>query len=186
MVMARLSRDEWVDAAYLAFDAAGISAVAVEPLARALGTSKGSFYWHFADRRELVTAVLDRWADLETEQLIRQVEEEDGGDRLGVLLELVAHRTAQRSGESTLFTDAGALGVSEVVAQVIERRVSYVAELLEVDGMPHAEARRRGAIVVSAVIGYQQLVAGGWHPDSESDPRALVGTLFALATARPE
>lgn len=184
--MARLSRDEWVEAAYAAFDATGIASVAVEPLARTLGASKGSFYWHFTDRHELVLAVLDRWERRETEQLIRQVEEADAADRLGLLLELVAHRTAQRSGESTLFTDAGALGVGDTVARVVERRVAYVAELLEAGGLPRAQARRRGAIVVSAVIGYQQLVAGGWRPDTESDPRALVATLFALATAPPE
>src|SRR4029077_16472970 len=39
----------------------GIDTVRVEPLAKALGITKGSFYWHFADRRALLDAMLDAW-----------------------------------------------------------------------------------------------------------------------------
>src|SRR4051794_41398282 len=46
-----LDRERWEAAALDAFEAGGLRAVAVEPLARALGVTKGSFYWHFKDRR---------------------------------------------------------------------------------------------------------------------------------------
>ena len=41
----------------------GIDAVRVEPLAKALGITKGSFYWHFADRRALIDAMLSQWSE---------------------------------------------------------------------------------------------------------------------------
>ena len=50
-------------------------------------------------------------------------------------------------------------------------------------GFAPADARRRAAIVVTAVVGYQQLVAGGWAPDADTEPRPLIETLFAVATA---
>lgn len=178
--MARLTRDDWIDAAYESFSAGGITAVAVEPVARSLGATKGSFYWHFADRRALVDAVLDRWRDLETERLIAQVEGIDPPPaRLAGLLELIAHRTGERSGERTLYADATAEPVRSVVAAVTERRVSYLASLLAASGVAHDEARRRAIVIVSAVIGYQQLVSSGW--DAAADPRSLVETLRALA-----
>ena len=184
MFMARLTREDWVDAAYARFREGGISAVSVEAVARDLGATKGSFYWHFTDRGALVDEVLARWEDLETEWLIALVEQvDDPTERLAKLLEVIAHRTTERSGERTLFADAAALGITEVVARASERRVAYTAQLLEAAGIDAADARRRAVIVVAAVVGYQQLVAGGWDPGGEAEPRALIATLFAIVTA---
>ena len=181
--MARLSRADWIDAAYARFRDGGISAVSVEAVARDLGATKGSFYWHFDDRSALVDDVLARWEDLETERLIDLVDQvEDPTERLAKLLEVIAHRTTERSGERTLFAEASALGIADVVARASERRVSYTARLLEAAGVDPADARRRAVIVVAAVVGYQQLVAGGWDPGGEAEPRALIETLFAIVT----
>jgi AcrR family transcriptional regulator len=183
MFMARLAREDWVDAAYARFRDGGISAVSVEAVARDLGATKGSFYWHFTDRGALIDEVLARWEDLETERLIALVEQvDDPTERLAKLLEVIAHRTTERSGERTLFADAAALGITEVVARASERRVAYTAQLLEAAGVDAADARRRAVIVVAAVVGYQQLVAGGWDPGGEAEPRALIETLFAIVT----
>ncbi len=56
---ARLDADAWIAAAFDALAEGGIDAVRVEPLATALGITKGSFYWHFADRRALLDAMLE-------------------------------------------------------------------------------------------------------------------------------
>ncbi|MDQ6732181.1 MAG: TetR/AcrR family transcriptional regulator, partial [Actinomycetota bacterium] len=53
-----LSRTDWTEAALLALAHDGLAGVAVQPLARRLGATKGSFYWHFADRAELIAATL--------------------------------------------------------------------------------------------------------------------------------
>jgi CubicO group peptidase (beta-lactamase class C family)/AcrR family transcriptional regulator len=57
----RLSRDDWLRAARRALLTRGPEAVRVEPLARDLGVTKGSFYWHFADRANLLEALLVEW-----------------------------------------------------------------------------------------------------------------------------
>jgi AcrR family transcriptional regulator len=54
-------RARWIDAALAAIETGGSDAVAVSPLARSLSVTKGSFYWHFADRRELLRAALGTW-----------------------------------------------------------------------------------------------------------------------------
>src|SRR5215217_5141721 len=65
-----LKAEVWVGAARAAMAEGGIDAVAVEPLARRLGVTKGSFYWHFKDRRALLEATLEGWEEESTEARI--------------------------------------------------------------------------------------------------------------------
>ena len=73
-VRSRLSRDDWTAAALRALAAGGLAAVAIEPLAAALGATKGSGYWHFANRAALVSATLERWEHDNTAAVIAQVD----------------------------------------------------------------------------------------------------------------
>ena len=61
MTKSRLSPDKWLTAGFEALVASGPSALAAEPLARALGTTKGSFYWHFKDVPAFQDALLAAW-----------------------------------------------------------------------------------------------------------------------------
>lgn len=61
------SRDDWVDAAWKLLGEAGVDGVRVEALARKLGVTKGSFYWHFKNRQALIDALFDRWFGLREE-----------------------------------------------------------------------------------------------------------------------
>ncbi|MFT4794042.1 MAG: AcrR family transcriptional regulator [Paracoccaceae bacterium] len=70
----RGSADAWIDAAYGVLVDQGVEAVKVMTLAKALGLSRTSFYWHFKDRGALLAALLDRWRDKNTGTLIRQTE----------------------------------------------------------------------------------------------------------------
>ena len=58
---ARLTRDDWLDAAFQAAVDGGLGAVRVLVLAQVLGVTRGSFYWHFTDHAELISALIDRW-----------------------------------------------------------------------------------------------------------------------------
>jgi len=57
-----LTADDWAAAALEAMASSGIEAVAVEPLARSLGVTKGSFYWHFPNREALMRRALELWS----------------------------------------------------------------------------------------------------------------------------
>ena len=61
-----LQPDDWIRAAFARLSTEGIESVRIELLARDLGVSKGSFYWHFQDREELLAKMLDRWEGDET------------------------------------------------------------------------------------------------------------------------
>jgi len=56
-----LTREDWLKAARIALLHGGVEAVRVEKLARTLGVTKGSFYWHFSNREEILEALLLEW-----------------------------------------------------------------------------------------------------------------------------
>src|ERR1017187_2761901 len=58
-----LSRNDWLKAARLALLTGGVEAVRVEKLARNLRVTKGSFYWHFKGREELLDLLLREWEE---------------------------------------------------------------------------------------------------------------------------
>jgi AcrR family transcriptional regulator len=64
-----LQPEDWIRAAFARLSTEGIESVRIELLARDLGVSKGSFYWHFQDREELLAKMLDRWENDETDWL---------------------------------------------------------------------------------------------------------------------
>src|SRR5215210_4403554 len=84
-----LTAHDWTQAALDALARGGVAAVAVEPIAKSLGTTKGSFYWHFADRNALLESALDLWERRDTDRVISAVDEsEDVATRLRGLLRL--------------------------------------------------------------------------------------------------
>ena len=57
----RTPRSSWIEQGLRALAAGGADAVRIEPLAQALGVTRGGFYWHFDDRRALLEEILDAW-----------------------------------------------------------------------------------------------------------------------------
>jgi len=70
----RGSEDVWLEAAYESLLDSGVDAVKILPLAKKLNLSRTSFYWFFKDREELLAALVSRWRDKNTGNLIRQSE----------------------------------------------------------------------------------------------------------------
>ena len=70
----RGSADLWLDAAYAVLITAGVDQVKVMPLAKRLGLSRTSFYWHFPDREALLAALIQRWQARNTANLIARTE----------------------------------------------------------------------------------------------------------------
>ena len=57
----RLSSQDWLIVALDALYEKGIESVRVEALAQKMNVTKGSFYWHFKDRKLLLSAMVDYW-----------------------------------------------------------------------------------------------------------------------------
>lgn len=156
----RMSREAWATAALQALNVGGVAAVAVEPLAASLGTTKGSFYWHFSDREELVRAALELWELEQTTAVIDQLGTiEEPRERLRVLLTLVLTHREGPDPVAQMFRDIAHPDVAAAVRRVTSRRIDFVSGELHNTGMPRAEAHRRATVAVAAYIGWWQLNA---------------------------
>lgn len=70
----RASEDMWLNAAHEVLCESGVEAVKVMPLAKRLGLTRTGFYWHFKDRDALLEAMITRWEDKNTGNLVARCE----------------------------------------------------------------------------------------------------------------
>jgi len=159
-----LTANDWTAAALDALARGGLAAVAVEPLAKSLGTTKGSFYWHFADRNALIEAALERWEQRDTERVIQAADQAaDVTSRLRELLRLVftavlgAPVPGAGSVELALQASAADPLVAGTLARVTERRLTYLNSLFAELGLSEARARDRALLAYAAFLGHAQL-----------------------------
>ncbi|GAB3363852.1 TetR/AcrR family transcriptional regulator [Lysobacter rhizosphaerae] len=154
----RLSADDWASAALDLIAEQGVAAVAVEPLARRLGVTKGSFYWHFPSREALLVAALERWEKMEQELLFGELEPiNDPRARLRALFNLVAHEYKSHVVYSELIKAMDHPAVQPVIGRVSERRLDYLTASFRQAGLVRTDARHRAQLLYSAYVGFLQL-----------------------------
>ena len=138
--MSRLSRDDWAIAALAALASGGLSAVAVEPLAARLGATKGSFYWHFKARHELIQAALDLWEQRSTADVIKDLEKLDRSPetRLRALFARVFEPEALTGADMALLAHSQEPPVREALQRVTQERIDYAPCCSNSAGSPRA------------------------------------------------
>jgi AcrR family transcriptional regulator len=155
---ARLSAIDWAHAALDVIAEEGVAAVAVEPLARRLGVTKGSFYWHFPSREALLAAALDLWEAMEQETVFGKLEAfPEPRERLRNLFQLVAHELKPHRIYSELLKALDHPVVQPVLSRVSQRRMDYLAASFRQVGMPRLEAINRARLTYAAYVGFLQL-----------------------------
>jgi AcrR family transcriptional regulator len=150
----RLSRADWARAALETMRERGLSAVVVETLAEGLRTTKGSFYWHFQDRAELIAAALELWEQEAAVELVAGLEEiADPRQRLRRLFDVLADDVQRGSLHATLLSHAGDPAVGSVLRRVSERRAEFVTATLIACGLPPDRARWHAVLASAAYLG---------------------------------
>jgi AcrR family transcriptional regulator len=150
----RLHREDWLQHALETLRREGVSGLRVEPLAKSLGVTTGSFYWHFKDRGELLAKVLEHWAERMTGAVARRMGSSDPPkEQLRTLLieitreERNRYETAMRNWAS--FDTAA----KKAVRMVDECRLAYVVGLFLQMGCPREQAERRSRMLACYQIG---------------------------------
>lgn len=175
MSSTRLTPDTWLAAGFDALQELGAQAIAAEPLARRLGTTKGSFYWHFRDVPTFQDALLVRWQEAalahvanlpssadEADQKLRQFGRHIVNDRNEAALRNWAQRDPR---------------VATALAAVDDARRDYLVSLLGQLGLGNPDFARA---LQATLVGLPQIL-----PDAKTDQIApfdtLVDTVLALA-----
>jgi AcrR family transcriptional regulator len=176
----RTPRNKWIEEGLKALASGGPEAVRIEPLARALGVTRGGFYWHFEDRGALLEAMLDAWERATTDDVIERVESQ-GGDvgaklrRAGALtfsetlmpIDLAVRDWARREE-----------AVAARLRRVDNRRMAYLRSLFGAFCSDPDDVEARSMLAFSLLIGDHFIAA-----DHNGRSRAAV---LELATRRLE
>lgn len=183
----RLGKDDWTLVALQALARGGLPAVAVEPLAAQLGTTKGSAYWHFPNREALLRATLERWEQEQTEVVIAEVERETDPDRrLRALFHMVLSHVRAGAVELALLASVDDPLVGPVLERVTDRRVTYLAKMFADLGFGKTEAKRRALIAYTTYLGHTQLTRTSLErlPKTRAALDAYIDNLLAILTAK--
>jgi AcrR family transcriptional regulator len=150
----QLSAKDWLDQGLKTLATSGFTALKAEPLAKAMGVSRGSFYWHFADIGGYHAAILKHWREVAAEQVIANLEAAaDHDNPLALLLRRTfsSKLALERAVRSWATVDP----VARTAVQATDRRrLGYVERLFERSGLSSDVARSRAQIFYWAFLGY--------------------------------
>lgn len=151
------SPEAWVEAALEEIELAGVGGLAVEAVARRLGVSKGGFYHHFADRRELLEAALELWRQRFVVDLTARLEAiGDPGERLHATL-----RQALIELEPTVIVRLMAASEDPLVAAALgaatKARLGLLRRIFTALGFDDAAAASRALTTYGAYLGIAEL-----------------------------
>jgi AcrR family transcriptional regulator len=161
MALTRTPRSSWIDQGLRALAAGGPDAVRIEPLAQALGVTRGGFYWHFEDRRALLEEMLDTWERRSTDEVLERVEREGGDPRAKV----------RRAGALTFSRELLPIdlavrdwsrrepAVAERLRRVDNRRMDYLRSLFAAFCPDEDEVEARSMLAFSLAIGNHFIAA---------------------------
>jgi AcrR family transcriptional regulator len=150
----RTPRSEWIRQGLRALADGGPDAVRIEPLAKALGVTRGGFYWHFADRSAFLGAMLDAWEQATTGEVAQRLES-GGGDTSAKLRRLFA-----LTSPGVLKTDLAIRdwarrdpALTERLRRIDNQRMDYLRFLFSACSQDRDEVEARSLLAFSLLIG---------------------------------
>ena len=156
----RTPRSKWIEQGLRALAAGGPEAVRIEPLAQALGVTRGGFYWHFTDRRALLEEMLDTWERATTQEVAERLERE-GGDASARLRRLLV-----LTSPSVLMTDLAVRdwarrdpAITERLRRVDNQRMDYLRSLFGTFCADPDDIEARCMLFFSLLIGNHSIAA---------------------------
>lgn len=153
-----LTASDWAEAALQLIAEKGLRALTVNTLATRLGVTKGSFYWHFQGRSELLAAALARWEQSATTEAMRGLDAvTDYRRRLELMLDAASQPPRSRSLYAALAEAAEDPVVRRVLNRVASARIAYLETIYRNLGLSTAAARSHAVFAYAAYRGLLQL-----------------------------
>ena len=165
-----LTAADWEQAALDLIAEKGLSGLGVEPLARRLGITKGSFYWHFPKRDQLLEQALARWERQDTESLARSLDSKmPAAERLAEFILRTSRQNRSHQIHAALCAASDDPRIKPVLERITRRRLDYLTKAFRELGLDEESARHRARLTYTSYVGYIQLQTRGMAPERGSD-----------------
>jgi AcrR family transcriptional regulator len=182
-----LSKEDWVQAALEAIAEGGLDRVAVEPLARGLGVTKGSFYAHFESRDELIEAALASWERSHGAEGLQEFAAiDDPAERLEAVMRVATEfsQGGRPSVHVRLMDELDDRRVRAAVRRVNAGRIERLAATFSQLGLSPRQAEHRARVFYAAYLGLIEMARESPSTRiSEAEQRGLLAELRALFLA---
>ncbi|MGF1595570.1 MAG: TetR/AcrR family transcriptional regulator [Acidimicrobiales bacterium] len=178
----KVGKDDWTRAALEVIAVEGVGGVKVESLANRLGITKGSFYWHFADRQELILGALELWYQLATAEVIERLDRIDDPERrLRALFAESFGDVVNGPIDALLVGQADDPFVGPTVARATAERLQFLTRTYRQLGLSRERAVARARLAYAAYLGIGHLrrIPGG-APSTARQESALERQLELL------
>jgi len=181
-----LSAGDWEQQALVLIAEKGIRAVAVESLARRMGVTKGSFYWHFQNRESLLEQSLIRWEKHDEVNLQTSLGAiEDPRERLRSFFRRTGREKLTHNVYNALCNASDHPQVEPLLERVAARRMRHIEKAFAEIGFDPQEASHRARLTYSAYLGFLQLQKQHQTPSLSSEEFEAYMT-HVIATLIPE
>ena len=179
--LAKWTREDWIEQALEVLRREGHEAIRVERLAEGMGATKGSFYHHFRNRDELLTALWDDWRHRTLEDAFEaaRVGDRTLEERLVLLSHIVADKNLGRYDRAMQAWSLTDERVAKAVARAYRERTEFVTSLFLQHGLSEKEASHRGLLFYSFLAAS---FIGGYENPTERI-RKLCGVMSRIVTA---
>ena len=149
----RLTAQDWIDFALKTLAREGFQALKADILARKLGVSRGSFYWHFEELRTFHARVIEHWRQTATEAIIADLERLDSPEqRVDTLLRRAFGHGALLEVRMRAWADENAVA-ARVLGDIDRRRQAYIEQMLVDAGIAPSLAATRAQLVYWSYLG---------------------------------
>lgn len=153
-----LTSSDWVEGALQLISEAGLRALTIDALAARLGVTKGSFYWHFKGRPQLLAEALGRWERQATTEAIAGLSAvSDARQRLVFMLDAASRQPRSRSLYAALAEAAEDPIVRRVLNRVASARIGFLESCYRELGLPASQAKVKAVLAYAAYRGLLQL-----------------------------
>ncbi len=171
----RYNRQDWLHKALDVLASQGPGKLNIENLCRALDVSRGSFYWHFTDRKEFIRALLELWYE-EYSASVPAIIEAGGGSGLEKFKRLVLTLLEQDLTRFDLPIRSWAMQeaeIAEIVIRVDHLRLNYISGLFKEMGFTGNELETRARTALAALTMEHQLMDKRGAIDTEERAELL-------------
>lgn len=180
----RLGREDWISAARAALVKGGVASVKIDRLAADLAVTRGSFYWHFKSRAELLDALLASWQRTNSEPFLRVLSEATDADRqLHDFIEVWLKASEFDPNYDSAVRDWARASpqVAQLVRETDDSRIGVLRSIFATMGCDEEEAEVRARVTYYHQVGYYALRI----VEPISLRRALFPTYFKALAGRP-